>query len=447
VVVGAGSAGATAAIAAARAGARTLLVDRLAFMGGTSTAVLDTFYAFWTPGERPRRVVGGIGWEVVQRLTADGVAFERPNTYGAGTGVTYDAEALKVLWERLAEDAGVELLLHTWATGVRVERPGGSGAAHVDGQEAGTGQEAGGRVTAIRLWNKGGERWVEAGAFVDASGDADVCAMAGVPHDAPSDGGTVQSLSTLFKVANVDLDRAKAVPKADLWRLMGEAVASGDYRLPRLEGSWHRTPYEGVALIHMTRIPRVDATDPVQLTAAEVEGRRQVQEYHRFLRDRVPGFERAVIVATSPAIGVRESRRVHGDHRLTREDVLEARRFPDEIALCGAPIEDHHAGGDTDWRYVGGADGVYGIPYRSLLPLGIEGLLVAGRCFSATHDAHASARSMATCMAMGQAAGTAAALAATGGGVPREIPAAALRTRLAADGALLEPLDPVEAAP
>ena len=114
VVVGAGSAGSAAAITAARRGASVLLVDRLAFMGGTSTAVLDTFYAFYTPGERPRRVVGGLGWEVARRLTADGVAFERPNTYGAGTGVTYDAEALKVLWERLAEDAGVDLLLHTW---------------------------------------------------------------------------------------------------------------------------------------------------------------------------------------------------------------------------------------------------------------------------------------------------------------------------------------------
>ena len=137
VVVGSGSAGSSAAIAAAREGASTLLVDRLAFMGGTSTAVLDTFYAFCTPGTAPRRVVGGLGWEVALALTADGVAFERPNTYGAGTGITYDQEALKVLWERLAEDAGVELLLHTWATGVRV---------------------ADGRVEAIRLWNKGGER-------------------------------------------------------------------------------------------------------------------------------------------------------------------------------------------------------------------------------------------------------------------------------------------------
>ena len=425
VVVGAGSAGSAAAISAGRRGASVLLADRLAFMGGTSTAVLDTFYAFYTPGERPQRVVGGIGWEVARRLTADGVAFERPNTYGAGTGVTYDAEALKVLWEHLAEDAGVDLLLHTWVTGVRVDA---------------------GRLAAVRIWNKGGERWVEASAFVDASGDGDVCAMAGVPHDAPGDGQTVQSLSTLFKVANVDIATASAVPKAELWRLMGEAAASGAYRLPRIEGSWHRTPYDGVALIHMTRIPNVDATDPWQLTRAEVEGRRQVAEYHRFLRDRVPGFERSAIVGTSPAIGVRESRRVHGDYLLTRDDVLGGRRFADEIALCGAPIEDHGAGGDTAWRHVGeGAGGggspVYGIPYRTLLPLGIEGLLVAGRCFSATHDAHASARSMATCMAMGQAAGTAATLAAVAKTVPRAVTGDTLREHLALDGALLEPVE------
>jgi glycine/D-amino acid oxidase-like deaminating enzyme len=432
IVAGAGCAGSAAAISAARLGAGVLLVDRLAFMGGTSTAVLDTFYAFYTPGEMPLRVVGGLGWEVARRLIRDAGAFERPNTYGAGTGVTYDAEPLKVLWERLAEDAGVELLLHTWVTGVRVDD---------------------GRATAIRLWNKGGARWVEAAVIVDASGDADVSAMAGVPHDAPGDGGPVQSLSTLFKVANVGLAAASAVPKAELWRRMGEAAASGAYRLPRIEGSWHRTPHEGVALVHMTRIPNVDATDPEQLTAAEVEGRRQVAEYHRFLRDRVPGFERSVVVATSPAIGVRESRRVHGDYRLTRDDVLTGARFADEIALCGAPIEDHGAGGDTTWHHVGeggtvpggvagvsrGISRVYGIPYRTLLPLGVEGLLVAGRCFSATHDAHASARSMATCMAMGQAAGTAAVLAAAGGTVPRAVPVGTLRERLALDGALLEP--------
>jgi glycine/D-amino acid oxidase-like deaminating enzyme len=423
-VVGAGSAGSSAAIAAARAGARTLLVDRLAFMGGTSTAVLDTFYAFYTPGESPRRVVGGLGWEIVGRLTDAGVAFERPNTYGAGTGVTYDQETLKVLWEELAADAGVDLLLHTWATGVRTDE---------------------GRIGEVRLWNKGGERWVAADVVIDASGDADLVALAGLDHDNAAQQGRVQSLSTLFKMANVDVARAASVPKAELWERMREAAASGDYALPRIEGSWHRTPFDGVVLIHMTRIPNVDATDPVQLTRAEVEGRRQVREYARFLRERVPGFEASVVVATSPAIGIRESRRIHGDYVLTREDVLTGRRFDDEIALCGAPIEDHHAGGDTEWQYVA-RGGVYGVPYRTLLPAGLEGMLVAGRCFSSTHDAHASARSMATCMAMGQAAGTAAAMATLDGIPPRAVDPAGLRMRLAADGALLEPAGPVATA-
>jgi FAD dependent oxidoreductase len=418
VVVGSGSAGATAAIAAGRTGARTLLVERMGFLGGISTAVLDTFYAFYTPGPAPRRVVGGIGWEVVERLVAEGAAFERPNTYGAGTGVTYDPEVLKRTWETLVPQAGVEVLLHTWVTAVELDEDG--------------------RLRALTLFNKGGAGRVEAAVVVDASGDADVAAWAGVPFDAPAADGRVQSLSTVFRLAGVDVERAEAFGKAALWARMREASESGDYRLPRLEGSWHRTPQPGVVMALMTRVPRVDATDPVQLTHAEMEGRRQAWEYARFLRERVPGFERSVMVTTSPAIGVRESRRVHGRYRLTAEDVLAGRRFDDEVALCGAPIEDHHAGADTRWRYVPDG-GVYGIPYRCLLPEGVEGLLVAGRCFSATHDAHASARSMGTCMAMGQAAGTAAALAAAAGDAPGELPAATLRARLERDGALLRP--------
>ncbi|TMC83970.1 MAG: FAD-dependent oxidoreductase [Chloroflexi bacterium] len=423
VVVGAGSAGSSAAISSARLGARTLLVDRLPFLGGTSTAVLDTFYAFYTPGEKARRVVGGIGWQVVERLTAEGMAFERPNTYGAGTGVTYDPEVLKVAWERLAEEAKVDVLLHTWATGVEVRD---------------------GRAVAIRIWNKGGESHIEAGALVDASGDADLCAMAGVPYEDARSTPNLQSLSTIFRAANVDVEKASALPKTELWAMMRRASESGDYSLPRLEGSWHRTPHPGVVTVHMTRIPNVDATDPEQLTRAEIEGRRQVREYHRFLRDRVPGFERSVLVATSPAIGVRESRRVIGDYRLTRDDVLGSRRFQDEIALCGAPIEDHAAGPDTRWTYVP-ESGVYGIPYRCLLPQGVEGMLVAGRCFSATHDAHASARSMATCMAMGQAAGTAAAQSVRSKTTPRSVDVAELRSCLLENHALLDPIDVVGA--
>ncbi len=410
LVVGAGSAGATAAIAAARAGADTLLVDRLGFLGGTSTSVLDTFYAFYTPGAVAHKVISGIPDDVVAGLRAEDACFERPNTYGAGTGVTYDPETLKRVWEALATEAGVRLLLHSFAFAA--------------------GRDADGRVDAVQLATKGGVRTIRPRVVVDASGDADICHLTGAPYDAPD--GRTQSLSTVFRLAGVDA--AKMAPKETLWRLIREAVDEGAYRLPRLEGSIHRTPQEGVVMCLMTRIAGVDATDPDALTAAELEGRRQSHEYFRFLRDRVPGFERAVLVSTSPAIGVRESRRIHGEHRLTTAEVLAATQFPDQIARCGAPIEDHHAGSDTRWAYL--EDGAtYGIPFRCLVPQAVEGVVVAGRCFSATHDAHASARSMATCMAMGQAAGTAAALCAAGGTVPRDVDVRELRRRLAADGA------------
>jgi hypothetical protein len=407
LVVGAGSAGSTAAIAAARTGASTLLVDRFGFLGGTSTAVLDTFYAFYTPGATPRKVVSGIPDNVVGRLTERGMAFERPNTYGAGTGITYDPESLKRVWDELVSEAGAKTLLHAFAFGVQVEED---------------------RVVSIDVATKSGVRRLRPRVVVDASGDADVCALAGAPFEAPGD--NVQSLSTVFRVANVDVARAEAVPKQELWSLMREARDSGRYALTRIEGSVHRTPHEGVMMALMTRVRKVDATDADQLSSAEREGRRQAHEYFRFLHDCVPGYERAVLVSTSPAIGVRESRRIVGEHVLTADEILAAARFEDQIARCGAPIEEHHSGEDTRWVYLE-EGATYGIPFRALQPRDLDNVLVAGRCFSATHDAHASARSMGTCMAMGQAAGTAAALA----GEPKRLAPDTLRARLRRDGA------------
>ncbi len=407
LVVGAGSAGTTAAVAAARTGARTLLVDRFGFLGGTSTAVLDTFYAFYTPGQRPEKVVAGIPDEVVSRLTDRGMAFERPNTYGAGTGITYDPETLKRVWDELTAEAEVRTLLHAFAFAVSVEDR---------------------RVVGVDIATKSGVRRLEAAVVIDASGDADICALSGAPFEAPGD--AVQSLSTVFRMANVDVARAEAIPKQELWDRMRGARDSGRYALTRIEGSVHRTPHEGVMMALMTRVRNVDATDADQLAAAEREGRRQAHEYFRFLRENVPGYERAALVSTSPAIGVRESRRIIGEHVLTADEILAATQFSDQIARCGAPIEEHHAGDDTRWVYL--AEGAtYGIPFRTLQPRGLENVLVAGRCFSATHDAHASARSMGTCMAMGQAAGTAAALTPE----PKRLDREALRARLQEDGA------------
>ncbi|RIH90617.1 tRNA uridine 5-carboxymethylaminomethyl modification enzyme MnmG [Calidithermus terrae] len=412
LVVGGGSAGCSAAVAAARQGARVVLLERYGFLGGTGAAVLDTFYGFYTPGLVEKKVVGGIPDEVVGGLERRGVLLKRPNTYGAGAGLTYDPETLKVVWDELVSAAGVRVLLHAYFADVIQDGP---------------------RVRGAVVGTKRGLRAVAARAVVDASGDADVVARAGGPFEDAGALGIAQSLTTTFKVINVDVARAKSFPKKELWALM-EAAASEGYRLPRKEGSAHVTPFQGVMVTNMTRVAGVDATDPDALSRAEMEGRGQALEYLRFLRDKVPGYERAELGGLSVNIGVRETRRIRGEYWITREDVLSARKFPDAVARCGAPIEEHHAGGDTRWEYLPDGETV-DIPYRALLPQGLENVVVAGRCLSASHEAHASIRSIGQCLAMGQAAGLAAALAK--GGDLRGVDVGELRSRLLEMGALL----------
>ena len=429
VVVGSGSAGSTAAIAAARGGADTLLVEKLPFLGGVSTAVLDTFYGFYTPGSASRKVVGGIADDVVGALRDLGPVVERPNTFGAGTGVTYHPDHLKVAWERLVLDAGARVLLHAFVQDVVVKD---------------------GRVDALIVATKAGLQRIAGRTFVDASGDADLCHFAGFGYELAGELEPAQTLTTTFRVANVDLERRRSLSKSALNALMAEASSSGDFDMPRREGSDHITPVEGMTATIMTRLESfrrdgdrvVNATDPDFLTAAEIAGRRQALEYVRFLTDRVPGYEQARLATLGTQIGVRETRRVYGDYRLTRDDVLSARRFDDAVGLCGAPIEDHHAGADTRWQYLPDGQAV-DIPFRTLLVRDAANVLVAGRCFSATHDAHASVRSMAQCMAMGQAAGSAAALATVAGHDPRDVPVRGLQDRLVTNGAILQLTEPV----
>jgi FAD dependent oxidoreductase len=425
VVVGSGSAGSAAAISAARNGARTLLLEKLPFLGGVSTAVLDTFYGFYTPGSRAAKVVGGVADDVVAGLRRLGPVLERPNTYGAGTGVTYLAEHLKVVWESLVTGAGASVLLH----------------AFVQDAEVGDG-----RVRGLTVATKAGLARVQAAVVVDASGDADVCHFAGLAYELAGDPEPAQTLTTSFRLVNVDTERRRTVGRDELHRRMREAASSGAYQLPRRDGSDHLTPVEGMTATIMTRLDStrrhgdrvVNATDPVLLTEAEMAGRRQALEYVRFLVDQVPGYERARLGALSTQVGVRETRRVYGDTRLTATDVLSARQFDDQIGLCGAPIEDHRSGPGTTWRYLPDGE-VVGIPFGTLLARDASNVLVAGRCFSATHDAHASVRSMAQCMAMGQAAGTAAALAVTRRVDLRDLPFDRLRAALRDAGAILTP--------
>ncbi|HSJ50586.1 MAG TPA: FAD-dependent oxidoreductase [Actinomycetota bacterium] len=416
VVAGGGPGGVGAAVAAARAGLSTVLLEGHGFLGGSRTAAaVDTSYGFWTPGERPRQVVGGVGFEIMRSLLEAGHAFERPNTYGAGPGITYDIERLKVLLDRMVTGAGAEVLFHVIVTSARAE--GNSWTLEVAHRASGT--------------------WSGRGRYlIDATGDAVVAAQAGAPVTVAAVEGPVQSLTTIFFMAGVDVERCLAIPHEERTRLVAEADRSGAYRLPRHDGSIHRTPHPGVVQVNWVRVPNVDATDPRALAAAEMEGRRQAFEYLRFFRDRVPGCNNAYVSGLGQQIGVRETRRIRGRAVLEVDDIVGGVVPDDSIAVCAAPVEDHTPGTDTRWIPVGGG-GVYGIPYGCLIPETVGHLLVVGRCLSATHDAQASVRNSAQAFATGEAAGHAVAAAASHSSDVVAVDVSEVRQRILAGGGIL----------
>jgi hypothetical protein len=416
LVIGGGSAGSMAAIASGSEGRKTLIVERYGFLGGTSTTILDTFYGFYIPGTTNRKVIGGIPDRLLDKLTQRNAMLLRPNTYGAGTGITYDPEVLKVVWEELMSEAQVDILLHSFVVDVVMQ---------------------GNKVTGVIVVNKSGFTLIEAQVVIDASGDADVTALAGFPFDGIGSHIPVQSLTTTFRVGNVDEPKTKQFTKNQMWDWMKEANQSGKYHLPREEGSVHITTLPGVMATNMVRLAIPDPTNIIELSKAEILGRRQALEYFRFMKDYLPGYEKSVFLNFSTQIGVRETRRVIGEYTLTKEDVLNARKFEDVIVLCGAPIEDHHNQAGTKWEYLPDGE-TYQVPYRSLIPKDSVNLLVAGRCLSATHDAHASVRSMGQCMGMGQAAGFAASLAVEHDCRPLDIDINELQSKLRKYGAILE---------
>ncbi|MEM1222183.1 MAG: FAD-dependent oxidoreductase [Verrucomicrobiota bacterium] len=422
LVIGAGSAGCSAAIAAGEtAEVSVTLIDRGGFPGGISTQALDTFYGFFTPGETSKKVAGGIGDKVVDALDAAGAVFLRPNTYGAGTGVNYNPERLKLVWDQLLAAAGVNVLLHT--TLVEVEKVAG-------------------RIESVVVHGKQGFGRIKAKQYIDASGDADFCHLAGIPYEVAGEHEPVQTMTTTFRMSNVDLDAyQQAGGKKMLMQKMEEAVDNGTHALPRKAGSVHKMNAEGCISTVAVRVAGFSGLDARELSQAEREGRRQAFIYEDFLRDCVPGFERSNIIGLSTGIGVRESRRVYGHYRLTREDCLTKATFEDKVLICGAPIEDHRQSADgeeeTHWAYVP-ESGVYEVPFRCLVPKDTDQVLVCGRCFSATHDAHASCRSMAQTMAMGHACGIAAAFAVSSDLAPIDVSTVQLQDTLREQGAVLE---------
>jgi succinate dehydrogenase/fumarate reductase flavoprotein subunit len=398
LVLGGGSAGVAAAVAAARGGAEVLLVERHGYLGGLATGGLILLLLTLDDG-RGRQAVAGLCQELTERLARRGAARFPPKVewgsadpervahwqrWGLVWGhaphrvrysVAYDAEEMKFALAELCEEARVRVLFHTLAAEPLLED---------------------GRVAALACQGKSGRFAVRPRLVIDATGDGDVFAAAGCAYEKE------QVLPWLwFTVAGVE-DAEGALARAGGFF---HAVGRGKVLLP-----WGATE----------KVRRIDATSPEDLSRAQLECRRRVMEEFDRLRREVPGFERASLAQVADQIGITESRRLVGEYVLAREDM--DRPFADAIAVTG------------HWTKYGVT---YQIPYRSLLPKELSNLLVAGRCISVDHRVHHATKEIPPCMATGEAAGTAAALALRAGVAPRELDVAALRERLAAQGAIL----------
>ena len=438
LVIGGGNAGCAAALAAARHGARTMLVERYGFLGGTATAAMVGPWMTFHSGTE--RIVGGIAQEIVERLVAMGGSpghIADASDY-VPTITPFDPEVHKALLFELMRESGVMLLLHAYFL-----------EALVDG--------VAGAVRGARVATVGGQRDYEATVTIDASADAYVAASAGVGLQQGDVRGRVQPASLMFRLSHVDLaataayvranadqmrtslppearDAAALTAVAGLHTLWRRARERGDVDVPRELVSFFISPYPDEVSVNMTRVTDIDPLDPDDLTRAEVEARAQAMQLLAFFRRDVPGFANARIAATGTQIGIRESRRIAGVYTLTQDDVLHARTFEDAVARSAYPIDIHNpsGAGTTTFRLPAGA--TYEIPYRCLVPERVDALLVAGRCISTTHEALASTRLTPTVMTLGQAAGTAAALCIAQGTQPRGIDAALLRATLTRDG-------------
>jgi FAD dependent oxidoreductase len=301
--------------------------------------------------------------------------------------------------------------------------------------------EGGDRVCALLVETKSGRRAIVGRAFVDASGDGDLAAWAGVPFEKGDGAGNFLYPSTMFRVNGVDPQRAGAAWEV-IPKLMLQAEAEGRHRFPR-KTPIVRPQKSGIEWrVNLTQLANaegnaLDGTDADELTQAEVLGRRQIAGVAGFLRE-VPGFERSYIVDIAPQVGIRETRRVRGLYQLTERDVLDCASFDDTIGVNGWPLE-LHLKGDVEFRWpkIPESRGFNHLPYRMTVPPGVRNLWIAGRCASMTHEAQSAARVTGACFVMGQAAGCAAALALPDDRAAADIDVAALQQKLEAQGAWL----------
>lgn len=392
VVVGGGSAGVAAAVASAREGASTLLIERQAFLGGVMTvATLGGICGLYSlvDGE-PVQMVHGFAEEVRERLERRG-GTRGPLPWLKTASMPYDLFCMKMVLDDLARQKGLRVLLQSQVTDVLKD---------------------GDCIETLFVRSRFSEFAVKGRVVIDASGDAEVCALAGAPST--YDPAQLQFPSTTFRMGSVDTARASKLSRDDLRDALERAVASG-LDLPRTTGGVYSLR-DGIVHLNITRVTAADGSspnvlDPIELTEAEFSGRQQALRYLEAFRAFVPGYENAYVLDVGTELGLRETRRVIGDYIMTTDDVIGEKKFADGIAKNCWPIEDHGADRATRWVWLS-PGGYNHIPFRSLLPRLLSNVLVAGRCLSSSHEAQAALRVTANCFSMGQAAGIAGARAA-----------------------------------
>ena len=423
VVLGGGPAGMAAAVAAARAGRKTLLVERYGFLGGMGTAAGVTNFCGLHANVHGqiRQVVHGVADELLARIARLGGLNEPHALFGKTVAQAYDTAAYKIAADELLLSAGVEILFHALAAGVVM-----------DGER---------RVHALLVETKSGRYAVVGRTFIDASGDGDLAAWAGVPYALGDGQGNMLYPSTMFRINGVDAQRAgkawEVIP-----RLMLQAESEGRYTFPR-KTPIIRPQKSGIEWrANLTQLANsegnaMDGTDARELSEAEVLGRRQIASVAGFLRE-VPGFEQSYISDIAPQVGIRETRRVRGLYELTESDVLDCASFADTVGVNGWPLE-LHLKGDVEFRWpqIPESRGFNHLPYRMTVPQGLDNVWVAGRCASMSHEAQSAARVTGACFVMGEAVGLAADLALKSGTVNAQVDVAALQDALEHNGAWL----------
>ena len=418
IVAGGGLTGVAAAVAAAREGLSVLLIEKSGCLGGAmSNSLVYPFMKYWTDEESGERkwLSSGLFREMRHRLNG----YLRPASH-----LDYSPEYFKFVLDDMVQEAGVDVLFQVSLFRV-----------HTEGR----------KVTGVSLATKAGELVVEADFFVDATGDGDLFAFAGCDFQLGREAdGLCQPMTTCFRIAGIQPD-ALAGGYPSLKAAMNEAYKAwreqGKIQNPREDVLVFRIPSLGPDVLHFnsTRVIKLDPTDPFALSQAEMQGRRQVRELLDFLKEnQFEAFKNAYIVSCAVNIGVRESRKLKGEHILTADELIACTMFEDAIALGNYDIDIHNpAGTGTSHRRFPAGE-YYSIPYRSLLPKEFDNLLVGGRCISATHEAQASIRIMPICTTTGQAAGTAIAAAVKTGANTHTVDVKTVQQMLRNAGAAIE---------